>query len=80
MTASIATLLEDALRDVAGPAASPTSMTLDYGSAVGDLTCRAWVERATRSLMFVQAEARNADGALAAAASAVFRRDAGEAV
>ena len=45
----------------------------------GDLTCRAWIERATRSLMFVQAEARNGEGALAAAASAVFRRDAGEA-
>jgi hypothetical protein len=79
MTASIATLLEDALREIAGPGARPASMTLDYGSAGGDLTCRAWIERATRSLVFAQAEARNAAGELAGAASAVFRRDVAEA-
>ena len=39
-----------------------------------ELSCRAWVERATRTLVFLGAEARTADGALAASATAVFRR------
>ena len=74
MTASTATLLEAALRDVAGPDARPASMTLDYGAAAGPGVARAWVERSTRSLVFAQAEARTDDGALVAVASAVFRR------
>ncbi|KRA56323.1 hypothetical protein ASD79_18390 [Caulobacter sp. Root655] len=79
MTASTASLLETALRDVAGPAALPTSITIDYGAlaheaALAAPAARAWVERSTRSLVFVQAEVRAADGALVAAASAVFRR------
>jgi hypothetical protein len=35
---------------------------------------KAWIERATRSLVFAQGELRGADGRLAASASAVFRR------
>jgi len=74
MTASTAALLEDALRQIAGPDAQPTSMTIDYGAALQAHASKAWVERSTRSLVFVQAEARTEDGSLVAAASAVFRR------
>ena len=79
MTVSTITLLEDALRQIAGPDAEPTSMTVDYGAAVSPLssgasTSKAWIERSTRSLVFAQAEARTEDGSLVAAASAVFRR------
>jgi len=78
MAASTAALLEDALRQIAGPGAEPASLIIDYGP-IGPLAgqpcgAKAWVERATRSLVFAQAEARSADGALVAAASAVFRR------
>ena len=79
MTTSTAALLEDALRQIAGPDAEPTSMTVDYGAAGavamdGPLAGKAWIERSTRSLIFAQAEARGEDGSLVAAASAVFRR------
>jgi hypothetical protein len=74
MTASIAAQLEDALRDLAGADAHPTSITIDYGAAALTVDTKAWIERATRSLVFAQAEARAADGALVASASGVFRR------
>ncbi|MGR4862676.1 hypothetical protein [Caulobacter sp. LARHSG274] len=78
MTASTAALLEDALRQIAGPGAAAASLIVDYGPAEAlaaqDCGVKAWVERATRSLVFAQAEARSADGALVAAASAVFRK------
>ncbi len=74
MTTSTAALLEDALRQIAGPDAEPTSMTVDYGAAGPSGQARAWVERSTRSLVFAQAEVRDPDGALVAAASGVFRR------
>ena len=79
MTASTASLLETALCEIAGRDALPTSITIDYGApaqddAPGAPAARAWVERSTRSLVFAQAEVRAADGALVAAASAVFRR------
>lgn len=75
MAVLLAAQLEAALREAAGSDAVPVSMTVDY-AAVGaaDPSVRGWIERATRSLAFVQAEARGADGALAGAASAVFRR------
>ena len=81
MTQSVAALLEQALREAAGAGAHPTSLTVDYGPAAGadsPATTRAWVERATRSLMFVQGEARRPDGALAATGAGVFRRTAAE--
>ena len=74
MTASLAALLEDDLRKIAGPDAEPTSMTVDYGVAAQVHGSKAWIERSTRSLVFAQAEARAEDGTLVAAASAVFRR------
>lgn len=74
MTASTAALLEDALRQVAGPDAEPASMIVDYAAAGAISAHRAWIERSTRSLVFAQAEARTEDGNLVATASAVFRR------
>lgn len=75
MTQSIAALLEDALKEAAGPDAAPVSLTVDYGQGEGgELALRGWIERATRSLVFAQAEARTPGGALAGAASGVFRR------
>jgi len=74
MTASTAALLEEALRQIAGPDAAPTSMTVDYGAAAQVAASKAWIERSTRSLVFAQAEARTEDGNLVATASAVFRR------
>jgi hypothetical protein len=81
MTTSVAALLEDALRQIAGADAAPTSMTVDYGAAAASSTAvapttRAWIERSTRSLLFVQAEVRAEDGSPIAIASAVFRRAA----
>lgn len=73
MSSTVA-LLEDALREVAGPGAAPASLTIDYVAAAEAVAAKAWVERSTRSLVFAQAEARTGDGNLVAAASAVFRR------
>lgn len=79
MTNSVAALLEDALRQIAGADAAPTSITIDYGSGAASSTTsplktRAWIERSTRSLLFAQAEVRAEDGSPVAIASAVFRR------
>jgi acyl-coenzyme A thioesterase PaaI-like protein len=76
MTLSLAAQIEGALRDIAGADTRPSSMTIDYGAdgESGDIEVRAWVERATRSLVFAQVEARRRNGSLAASGSAVFRR------
>lgn len=76
MDTSLAAQLESVLRKAAGERTALTSMTVDYGSEglADDLEPKAWVERATRSLVFTQGELRRPDGALAASASAVFRR------
>jgi len=75
MTQPLTAQLEEALRRAAGADAAPVSVTIDYaGQGQAGESARGWVERATRSLVFAQAEARGADGSLAGAASAVFRR------
>jgi acyl-coenzyme A thioesterase PaaI-like protein len=74
MTISAAALLEDALREIAGAGAEPTSITIDYGVTGEAVAAKAWIERSTRSLIFAQAEARTEQGTMVAAASAVFRR------
>jgi len=76
MDTSLAAQLESVLRKAAGEGTALTSMTVDYGGEglSDDLEPKAWVERATRSLVFAQGELRRPDGALAASASAVFRR------
>lgn len=70
-----AAALEPALLEAAGPGAACVSVSLEFGAPArgGSLAVEAWVERATRTLVFAAAEAR-ADGAVVAAASAVFRR------
>jgi acyl-coenzyme A thioesterase PaaI-like protein len=51
-------------------------LTIDFAAEAqeGALERKAWVERATRSLVFAQGELRRPNGTLAASASAVFRR------
>ncbi len=76
--ARVAAALAPHLADAAGADASPVSVALELGAASVSpdepLACRAWVERATRTLVFLGAEARAADGGLVASATAVFRR------
>jgi len=76
MDTSLSAQLETVLRKAAGEGTALASMTVDYGpeGEAGGVEPKAWVERATRSLVFAQAELRRPDGALAASASAVFRR------
>lgn len=76
MDTSVTAQLESVLRKAAGEGTALASMTVDYGAegSPDDLAPKAWIERATRSLVFAQAELRRPDGALAASASAVFRR------
>ncbi|PIB90329.1 hypothetical protein [Caulobacter sp. FWC2] len=78
MDTSLAAQLETVLRKAAGEGTALASMAVDYAGEAGDgaLEPKAWVERATRSLVFAQGELRRPDGALAASASAVFRRAA----
>lgn len=77
--AAAAALLEPLLATAAGPGAEPVSLTLDYGPGprAGDpVVVEAWVDRATRTLVFAHARLLTAGGVLAASGSAVFRRDA----
>lgn len=76
MSASFSAQLETVLRQAAGEGTALTSMTVDYGPSSDEAAVepKAWIERATRSLVFAQGELRRADGGLAASASAVFRR------
>lgn len=68
--------LLDALTD----GARPVSLALDYGQAgaAGDaVVVEAWIDRATRTLVFAHGRlTRAADGVLIASGSAVFSREA----
>lgn len=75
--ADLAAVLAPHLARAAGPRARPVSVALELTrveAGASALAGRAWVEHTTRTLVFLGAEARTADGALAAAATAVFRR------
>ncbi|WP_374573578.1 PaaI family thioesterase [Phenylobacterium sp.] len=76
--AAPAALLEPALAEVSGPGAEPVSLTLDYAGAARagvSVVVEAWVDRATRTLVFAHGRLLAAeDGALVATGSAVFRR------
>ena len=75
--APAAALLEPAMADAIGEPAAPVSLTLDYGApliAGETVTIESWVERATRTLVFVHGRVLKGDGALAATGSAVFRK------
>lgn len=78
LTAALEPVLTQAA-GVGGRHVSPQSLALDLVhpladlSAGAELTIEAWVERATRTLVFAAAEARTGEGRLAAAMSGVFR-------
>ncbi len=77
--APAATLLEPLLASAAGMGAEPVSLTLDYGRAVAagaPVVAEAWIDRATRTLVFAHARLLAANGDLVASGSAVFRREA----
>ena len=73
---ALATAMEPALLEVAGPGATCVSVSLEFAKTPEPgtvLMVEAWIERATRTLVFVAAEAR-ADGHATGAASAIFNR------
>lgn len=75
--AACAALLEPALARASGEDVAAVSLTLDYGAPVQageEVTVEAWIDRATRTLVFAHGRVVKADGALAASGSAVFRR------
>lgn len=77
--AAAATLLEPLLAGAAGAGAEPVSLTLDYGhlpAAGASVVAEAWVDRATRTLVFAHARLTTPAGELVASGSAVFRRQA----
>lgn len=74
--AGLLRLLEPLLVQVAGEGASAVSLQIDLAAdpGEGELALSAHIERATRTLVFATAEARRADGRLAATCAAVFKR------
>ena len=77
--AAAAVLLEPLLDEAAGPS-QRVSLTLDYGTpaAAGEaVRVEAWIDRATRTLIFAHGRLiRAADRTLVASGSAVFSRGA----
>lgn len=74
---AVAALVEPPLLELAGPGGAVVSMTADFGRAMrgGEpVSVEAWADRATRSLVFAQAELRAADGAVLAHVSVVLQR------
>ncbi len=72
----LATAMEPALLEAAGPDVSCVSISLEFAKTPDPgavLYVEAWVERITRTLVFAAAEAR-ADGQATGAASAIFSR------
>ena len=75
--AAAAILLQPLLAQAAGADAHPVSLTLDYGVPVAPgaaVALEAWVDRATRTLVFAHGRLLTASGEVAASGSAVFRR------
>jgi len=69
-------LLEPLLLAVAGPGTSLLSVAFDYaapGTASGPAVAEAWIERTTRSLVFVHGRLAAPDGAALVTCSAVLR-------
>lgn len=76
--AAVAMLLQPILAQAAGEGAEPVSLTVDYGAPVAfgePVKVEAWIDRATRTLVFAHARVLAASGAVAASGSAVFRRE-----
>ena len=75
--AAAAILLQPLLALAAGADAQAVSLTLDYGvpvAAGAAVALEAWVDRATRTLVFAHGRLLTATGEVAASGSAVFRR------
>lgn len=75
--AAVASLLEPALTQAAGPDAEPVSLTIDYGLSAlpgAAVSVEAGVDRATRTLVFAYGRVLNGEGAVLATGAAVFRR------
>ena len=73
---ALAMAVEPALLEAAGPDVSCVSISLEFARTPERgalLHVEAWVERATRTLVFVAAEAK-ADGQSTGSASAIFSR------
>ncbi len=76
--AAVSMLLQPILSQAAGEGAEPVSLTVDYGAAVAagePVKVEAWVDRATRTLVFAHARIFAGSGVMAASGSAVFRRE-----
>jgi acyl-coenzyme A thioesterase PaaI-like protein len=76
--AAASVLLEPVMGEAAGPGAALVSLSLDFGAtppADAPVVVEAWVERATRTLIFVHGRiVASAESALVVTASAVYRR------
>jgi hypothetical protein len=75
--AAAAILLQPLLAEAAGADAQAVSLTLDYGVAAAagaTMALEAWVDRATRTLVFAHGRLLTPAGDVAASGSAVFRR------
>lgn len=74
-----AVLLQPMLAKAAGVGSLPVSLTLDFGAALIEsqaVSVEAWVDRATRSLIFAHGRVLGVSGDLIASGSAIFRRAA----
>lgn len=72
-----ARLLEPLLAEISGEGAAAVSINYDFGPVVAPgaaVVAEAWIDRATRTIVFAGARLKGADGAQLAQASAVFRR------
>jgi acyl-coenzyme A thioesterase PaaI-like protein len=77
--AAVAMLLQPVLAEAVGAEAQSVSLTLDYGAPLNagePVSLEAWIDRATRTLVFAHARVLTGSGVLAASGSAVFRRGA----
>jgi hypothetical protein len=75
-----AAVLEPLLAAVAGPGAAPLSLAFDYGPGFAPgvaVTAEAWIDRATRTLVFAHARLVGvADGSVLVTCAAVLKRAA----
>ena len=72
-----AVLLQPLLAQAVGPGSLPVSLTLDFSVALiagQAVSVEAWVDRATRSLIFAHGRVLARSGDLIASGSAIFRR------
>lgn len=74
-----AVLLQPLLAQVAGDGSFPVSLALDFSAALIEgqsVSVEAWIDRATRSLIFAHGRVLSVSGELIVSGSAIFRRAA----